>query len=52
MGFRNLQEKLENIPYILEGTIKEFWDTEATSFLGIEFKKCTNNYVGVKLICL
>ena len=32
LGFRNLQEKLENIPYILEGTIKEFWDTDATSF--------------------
>ena len=32
LGFRNLQEKLENIPYILDGAIKEFWDTEATSF--------------------
>ena len=31
--------------HIIEGPIKEFWDFEATLFVGIEFRKCTNKYI-------
>ena len=39
--------------HIIEGPIKEFRDFEATLFIDIEFKKCTNKYILEKnILCL
>ena len=49
LGFRNMQEKLENVLWssvssalgvcILDGAIKEFWDLSATFYVDLEISK-------------